>query len=627
METFEVQQNQNAQGVWQRRPALSALIRFAVVATPVIISVGVALTIEAIVTEPSTTSARIAWWLGIIGIASLVMFVVEKLARRALPLAALLTMGMLFPGTAPKRLAVAKRAASTRGLERCLVEARSNGLNAEPVMAAERIVALAASLSAHDRKTRGHTERVRALTDMVADELRLPESDRDKLRWAALLHDVGKLTVHPDVLNKEGQLSQEEWDAIREHPLEGAVLTAPLADWLGQWSSTIAEHHERYDGTGYPFGLSGDSISLGGRIVAVADAYDVMTSVRSYKPAMSPEAARIELARCAGTQFDPEIVRAFLAVPIRRLRGLLPLSWLGSVPFADTSAGLAYMGQALTGLVAVGSILALTSLLPLNSSKTGSPGAQAAATAAGDNSSTIDSMGTIGSTLARMAGGHPGGSAGEQPNGNYGGGSAGDNSGVSGSSPAGGPQGGEGSNSTSTSDGSNGTGGTGFGSIPGTTFGIPATTIPGTSSTLPPGSTTTTSGGGGGGGTTTTTTGHGGTTTTTTRPPTTTTTEPGPPTNLSAKAECEALVLLPEIGLTWTASSSNSVSGYEILRSSSENGSYTEVTTVSGRTTTSYTDTSVGYHTTYWYIVADMINSSVGPGSGAADATTAAACL
>ena len=102
---------------------------------------------------------------------------------------------------------------------------------------------------------RGHGERVRALTDLIADELDLSTDDRDRLRWSALLHDIGKIAVHPDILNKPGKLDDEEWEIIKNHPLEGARLTAPLAGWLGQWANTIAEHHEKFDGSGYPFGL------------------------------------------------------------------------------------------------------------------------------------------------------------------------------------------------------------------------------------------------------------------------------------------------------------------------------------------------------------------------------------
>jgi hypothetical protein len=135
---------------------------------------------------------------------------------------------------------------------------------------------------------------------------------------------------------------------MKNHPLEGAKFTAPLAGWLGQWASTIAEHHERYDGAGYPYGLAGEGISLGGRIVAVADCYDTMTSVRSYKRAMTPEAARAELAACAGAQFDPHVVRAFLDVSIGHLRPAAgPLAWLGSVPFVDS---IPRLGQAVSAL-------------------------------------------------------------------------------------------------------------------------------------------------------------------------------------------------------------------------------------------------------------------------------------
>ena len=149
-------------------------------------------------------------------------------------------------------------------------------------------------------------------------------------------------------------MTDAEWQEIRDHPLEGRRLVAPLAPWLGAWSLAIEQHHENHDGSGYPFGLSGDEISLGARIVSVADAFEVMTAVRSYKKAMSPVAARTELTRCAGSQFDPAIVRAFLNVSIGRLRWVIgPVSWVADVPFV---ARLGMAGHALaTGAqVAVG---------------------------------------------------------------------------------------------------------------------------------------------------------------------------------------------------------------------------------------------------------------------------------
>jgi hypothetical protein len=167
--------------------------------------------------------------------------------------------------------------------------------------------------------------------------------------------------VHPDVLNKGGQLSEDEWDQIRHHPIDGARLAAPLAFWLGPWSLAIAEHHERWDGSGSPFGRARQALSVGARIVAVADSFEVMTAARSYQRAISPDLARSELAREAGHQFDPEVVRAFLAVSIGRLRWLVgPVSWLAELPVirAATQAPTAAAPAALTAVT-----LAAASLL------------------------------------------------------------------------------------------------------------------------------------------------------------------------------------------------------------------------------------------------------------------------
>ncbi len=116
-----------------------------------------------------------------------------------------------------------------------------------------------------------------------------------------MLHDLGKLNVPSEILNKPGSPDETEWAILQTHPTAAAELLEPLRPWLGDWINAAAEHHERWDGAGYPLGLAGTEISLAGRITAVADAFDVITSRRSYKESMSAETARQELIRCAGS--------------------------------------------------------------------------------------------------------------------------------------------------------------------------------------------------------------------------------------------------------------------------------------------------------------------------------------
>ena len=257
----------------------------------------------------------------------------ERLGKRFLPLAMLFRLSLVFPDRAPSRFAMARGAGNVRVLETRIREARENGVDPTPARAAKQILSLVAALSAHDRKTRGHSERVRAFTDLVATQLRMPEDDRDRLRWAALLHDIGKLRVPAKVLNKPGRPEPHEWETLKGHPAAGARLAAPLLAWLGPCGAAIEQHHERFDGDGYPRGLAGDEISLAARVVAVADSFEVMTAARSYKKPMSVPAARRELAACAGGQFDPAIVRAFLNVSLGRLWWTVgPASWAGVLP-------------------------------------------------------------------------------------------------------------------------------------------------------------------------------------------------------------------------------------------------------------------------------------------------------
>lgn len=256
----------------------------------------------------------------------------ERVTRRALPLATLLNMTLVFPDQAPSRFGTALKASTVGRLKERANVIGAHGLGSDNSAAATRAVELISLLSEHDRMTRGHTERVRAYSDLIAEEMGVPQADRDRLAWGAMLHDIGKLTVPPEILNKGGRPSDEEWQVLQGHPGASAELLKPLEGWLGEWGLAAAQHHERWDGTGYPARIGGTDISLAGRITAVADAYDVITSRRSYKQPMSPEAAKEELIRCAGTQFDPDVVRAFLSVSLGRRWVTGPLAWLLELP-------------------------------------------------------------------------------------------------------------------------------------------------------------------------------------------------------------------------------------------------------------------------------------------------------
>ena len=344
---------------WSARPVLSAIIRTIAFVVPLALSTGFAMAASAALPPASSQPAQIAGWIVTAFASTGVLMVADRAARRLLPLAALMNLSIVFPDQAPSRYKVARSAAGVRNLQARLERARRLGEEDEPSRAAAVILELVTSLQRHDRRTRGHSERVHLFTEMLARELDLPEEDRDKLRWAALVHDVGKLTVPEAVLNKASRPTDDEWARLRQHPVEGARLCEALRPWMGRWWLAIEQHHEHYDGSGYPGGLAGKDISLGARIVSVADSFEVMTAARSYKSAGSAAAGREELARCAGTQFDPDIVRAFLTISLGRMRlALGPLAWFAQFPMVEgviRAGGLVRLigGLAMTAATAV----------------------------------------------------------------------------------------------------------------------------------------------------------------------------------------------------------------------------------------------------------------------------------
>lgn len=166
------------------------------------------------------------------------------------------------------------------------------------------------ALTADDERTARHSRRVAALTDVLVAEMRPGKKERATLRVAALLHDMGKVDDRFfDIVHGRDSLSKEERTQIERHPHESASILEPL-EWLhAGLSSIVSSHHERWDGRGYPQGLSGPEIPLGSRVIAVADVFDALTQARSYRDPMTVDEALDEVRRCAGAQFDPDVVQ------------------------------------------------------------------------------------------------------------------------------------------------------------------------------------------------------------------------------------------------------------------------------------------------------------------------------
>ncbi|OGX42683.1 MAG: hypothetical protein A3F87_03340 [Omnitrophica WOR_2 bacterium RIFCSPLOWO2_12_FULL_51_24] len=161
----------------------------------------------------------------------------------------------------------------------------------------------------------GHSKRVSVYAMLIALAMNLSHDEITRAKWAALLHDVGKLGIARSLINKPGKLTPQEFDTVKIHAIYTRELLETITDFR-EISIIASSDHERYDGKGYPMGLKGDKIPIATRIISVADSFDAMTSKRTYRKAMSKEAACEEIERCAGSQFDPRIVKE--AIPVLR---------------------------------------------------------------------------------------------------------------------------------------------------------------------------------------------------------------------------------------------------------------------------------------------------------------------
>lgn len=174
--------------------------------------------------------------------------------------------------------------------------------------------ALVQALETRDSETHGHSERVVTFSLRLGHELGLDKDALRNLELGALLHDIGKIGVPDAILRKPAALTPEEWDKMRLHPQHGQTILRNIP-FLEGATQLVAQHHEKWDGNGYPYGLRGEDIDIGARIFAVVDAFDAMVSDRVYRRGCSYENALEELERCAGTQFDPLVVAAFKVIP------------------------------------------------------------------------------------------------------------------------------------------------------------------------------------------------------------------------------------------------------------------------------------------------------------------------
>ena len=176
---------------------------------------------------------------------------------------------------------------------------------------AQFVNALVEAIEKKDSYTGGHTKRVVHYAQRLALALQIEDPEQlERIRWGAMLHDVGKIGISDAILKKPSSLNEEEWLVMKEHPRLGEEILRRISG-VPEIADAVLYHHERWDGSGYPEGRQGEDIPLVARIIAVADAYDAIVSTRPYRKGSSPASARQEIVAKAGTQFDPRIIEAF----------------------------------------------------------------------------------------------------------------------------------------------------------------------------------------------------------------------------------------------------------------------------------------------------------------------------
>jgi putative nucleotidyltransferase with HDIG domain len=303
----------------------------------------------AVVLSMAAAAAGSAWW-------------ARRPASRDIVFADLMLWGWL------RRVRTERRLASARWL-------LGRSADLDPARQTALLERLSAALEARDLYTHGHSRRVTRHSYRIARQLGLPAEQAARIRTAAAVHDVGKIETPRDVLNKPGRLSDEEFDAIKRHPVDGARMVAALGD--DEVTAIVRHHHERLDGGGYPDGLAGDEIPLGARVIAVADTFDALTSNRPYRSGCRHQKALDILRKEAGTQLDPDAVGAFLGYYSGR-RALPLWSTVAAAPSrlaAWTLSGI----QGATAAPLGGGAASLAAAFLVGASLAGAPAAREAA--------------------------------------------------------------------------------------------------------------------------------------------------------------------------------------------------------------------------------------------------------
>lgn len=202
--------------------------------------------------------------------------------------------------------------------------ATHNYLSSQGKFQKDMILTIIRILEYHDPYTKGHSKNVANLASMLAEKLGLNDEMIKKTYWAALVHDIGKIVIPSSILNKVGKLTIEEFEVIKKHPVYGHDFLSTSSE-LRELAKYVLYHHERWDGKGYPSGLTGEEIPVISRIISVADAWDAMTSDRPYRKGLTIENAKNELIEHSGMQFDPNIVRRFIEIVDNEFSKIVPV--------------------------------------------------------------------------------------------------------------------------------------------------------------------------------------------------------------------------------------------------------------------------------------------------------------